>query len=46
MKITKNSKIVADVEDDKKELVDIAIKEAKCAIALFMSSLHSKQISW
>lgn len=29
MKITKNSKIVADVEDDKKELVDIAIKEAK-----------------
>lgn len=29
MKITKNAKVVADVDSDKKELVDIAIKEAK-----------------
>lgn len=29
MKITKNAKVVANVDSDKKELVDIAIKEAK-----------------
>lgn len=28
MKITKNSKVVADADSDKKELVDIAVKEA------------------
>lgn len=29
MKITKNNKVIADANSDKKELVDIAIKEAK-----------------